>query len=107
MTLDYYAHVVYWMDNCDFSLRSVEITPDQLNSNFHISLPSKNRVSSLGITLFEDIIYWTGQANVYGVNRTTGTNTVQIVRGSISHPFVSLKVVHPNNQPNGESTSVC
>nr|CAE54584.1 epidermal growth factor precursor [Suberites domuncula] len=102
LVLDYFAQTVYWIDNCDFSIRSVNISGNQVTSNEPIKRPP-NRDSSLGVALYEDIIYWSETANVYGVNKSTGAPVTRVHAGSSSNPFKSLKVVHPNNQPSGDT----
>lgn len=105
IVLDYFAQVVHWIDNCDFSLRSATITGNQVNGNVRI-VRSGNRASSRGLALYEDIIYWCETANVYGVNKTTGTPVELVYAGTTSNPFESLTVVHPNKQPKGEYSSI-
>ena len=101
IALDYFAQVVHWIDNCDFSLRSATIIGNQINGNVRISRTG-DQGSSLGLALYEDILYWSETANVYGVNKTTGIQVELVQAGTTSDPFKSLKVVHPNNQPNGK-----
>jgi len=99
LAIDYTEQTIFWIDNCDFTVRSVNISNAGFTTNEPILRPS---VSSLGLTVFSNILYWTETASVYGVNRSD-TDDIQLVHsGSTSNPFRGIKMVHPDNQPDGE-----
>ena len=103
LTLDYFGQVVYWMDNCEFTLHSVNISGNQLMFNAQVPLP---RSTSIDVALFEDILYWIESTSVYGLNRSSSANSHLIHSASIRDSFNSIAVVHPSKQPDGESRRV-
>ncbi len=102
LTLDFASFTIYWTNRCSFSLESV-----RMDGNRAYTSVTLGTLSSIGVSLFNDFLYWTDSFNqgLYRVNRTAGTPATRVIGRRIDGIFGGVEVVHPSKQPEGESST--
>lgn len=105
MTLDFPTFTIFYLDRCTISLKSVRIDGIRTSSSLSLSFSS---LTSLGISIYEDFVYWTDSStsSLRRVNwTTTGAPAVEVTQ-PIRSLFGGVEVVHPNKQPFGKREHV-
>ena len=96
LAIDYTTRKLYWID-----AKLDAIKQSDLDGSNVRAVASQRIDSPVGITLFEDHMYWTDKKKIYKANKFTGKNITELINDAFSPR--DLHVFHRQRQPVGKT----
>ncbi|KAM4621919.1 pro-epidermal growth factor [Polymixia lowei] len=103
LTIDWVDKRLFWV-HFDMEEKSAIGSCDYNGNVFNI-IDQPLRSQSLGISVFQEYVYYTDVASqaIKQVNKYTGGEPVNVNRKRMTKPPIDIRVVHPINQPTEDS----
>ena len=96
LTIDYTSHRLFWTDSKRDYIGSSDLDGQ------NIVVVAKDIANPYGLTVFEDMVYWTNyrSGQVFRANKFTGANKHQFK--IVFHSPTDVQIMHPLLQEAGE-----